>query len=107
MPLLTFSKMLSEDLLSEANSRVCWQNFRKLSSLATKSVSQLTSTKRVSESIFFERIIPSTAVLEDFFSAFKTLFFLKFVNLSDEIESIREALPKTNSKTKIKNLLSD
>ena len=30
------------------------------------------------------------------------LELLKFVNLSDEIESIREALPKTNSETKIK-----
>ena len=71
--------MLSEDLLSQANSRISWQNSRKFSSLATKSVSQFTSTKMVSESNFFERIIPSTAVLDDFFSAFKTLFFLKFV----------------------------
>ena len=40
----------------------------------------------------FEAKMGAEAILE----------LLKFVNLSDEIESIREALPKTNSETKIK-----
>ena len=48
--------------------------------VATKSVSQLISISiELSVLVVLAKIIPSTAVLEDFFSAFKALFFLKFV----------------------------
>ena len=57
------------------------QNSIKLSSFATKSVSQFTSkiTAKFSEESILEIMRPSAAVLEDFFSALRALFFLKLV----------------------------
>ena len=92
-----FSKLASGELrhISKTSSA----KVKKLASLATKSVSQLISIKiELLESFVLDRIIPSTAALDDFFSAFKALFFLKFV-------IARSASPSASSKAFLHSIM--
>ena len=65
-------------------------------------MTDLEKANSLSEESYLEAVEQWGDEFEAKMGAEAILELLKFVNLSDEIESIREALPKTNSETKIK-----